>query len=64
MTTTRPRLLTVARSDYLNGLAAAEIDAAKCNTADDATWYQKVTFDNLWDSRPQYVAGYADGFGQ
>lgn len=55
--------LTTRQSDYLAGIAAGHSDAAKCNTHEDAIWFQQVVFDNLNDSRPHYVAGYADAFG-
>ena len=64
MTTTRTRLMTTGERDYQDGIDAGECDAAKCNDWSDVRWYQRVTMDSLWTTRPRYVAGYVDGFAR
>ncbi|MGD9622287.1 MAG: hypothetical protein AB7G47_19860 [Mycolicibacterium sp.] len=56
------RLLADSEADYLDGLAAGRKDAGRCNDTSDVRWYQQVVFDNLWHTRPHYVAGYTAGF--
>ena len=58
------RLMTVAETDYLTGLAAGRKDASTCVSVEDVLWFQRVTFDNLWTTRPRYVTGYVDGFAR
>lgn len=53
-----------AAKEYQDGLDAGQATAEKCNDWSDVRWYQQVVFDNLWETRPRYVAGYVDGFSR
>lgn len=56
------RLHTDRNREYMGGYASASKDLDNCVTDDDAKWYQKVVWDNLFESRPHFVAGYVDRF--
>lgn len=51
-------------AEYQKGFSDGVKYAGYCNDQSDAIWHQKVVFDNLWASRPDYVAGYCDAFAK